>query len=116
MITINQESKVAPTWFKSGRDESGQVEWLLKPLSGLEFMQVQSGASVSAEGYFVYNGQSIRDALRLGIQGWKGVVDEKGEPLIYNHFMLDMVPQKYLNEVFNEIINRAFISETDRKN
>ena len=116
MITINQESKIAPTWFKSDRDRSGDVEWLLKPLTGLEFLQVQAGATVSADGYFIYNGQSIRDALRFGIQGWKGVVDEKGDPINYNHFMLDKVPQKHLNEVFNEIINRAFVSENEQKN
>lgn len=116
MITINQESKIAPTWFKSERDESGQVEWLLKPLSGLEFMQVQAGAIVSERGDYVYNGQALRDALRFGVQGWKGIVDKEGNPIAYSHFMLDMIPVKHLNEVFNEIINRAFIREYEEKN
>lgn len=116
MITINPESKIAPSWFKSERDKNGDVEWLLKPLSGLEFMQVQAGASVSTEGYFVYSGQAIRDALRFGIQDWKGVVDPKAEPIVYSHLILDMIPQKHLHEVFNEIINRAFIRESEKKN
>lgn len=116
MVTINQESKLAPTWFKSDRDKSGEVEWLLKPLSGLEFMQVQSGASVNADGFFSYNGQCMRDALRFSIQNWKGFSDEKGDTLQYSAFMLDLIPQMYLNEVFNEIMNRAFIREHEQKN
>lgn len=116
MITINQESKIAPTWFKSSRDKSGQVEWLLKPLSGLEFMQVQASATVNADGHFVYSGPALRDALRFGILDWKGVQDEKGVPIKYNSYMLNNIPERYLTEVFNEIINRAFVNELEQKN
>ncbi|SBS29106.1 hypothetical protein MSP8886_01440 [Marinomonas spartinae] len=116
MVTINSESKIAPTWFKSDRDESGDVEWLLKPLSGLEFMQVQSGASINSEGHFTYSGQAMRDALRFAIQNWKGFFDAEGKPIEYSQHMLNLVKQKYLVEVFNEIINRAFIREYEEKN
>ncbi len=116
MITVDLGSKLAPTWFKSTKDKSGEVEWLLKPLSGLEFMQVQSGASVNSEGNFCYSWSSIQAALKFAIKDFKGFSDKNGTPLEYGFYILDSLPSEVLMEVHSEIMNRAYIREYERKN
>lgn len=116
MVAVNLESKLAPTWFKSNQDKTGEVEWLLKPLSGLEFMQVQSGASINGEGNFVYSWPSIQAALKFAIKDFKGFTDSKGEPLEYGFYLLDALPSNLLIEVHREIMDRAYIREYERKN
>ncbi|WP_111639993.1 hypothetical protein [Marinomonas shanghaiensis] len=116
MEVIDEESKIVPTWFESDLDEKRDVKWLLKPLSGLEFMQVQSGASINAAGNFTYSGQAMRDALHFSIQDWAGFNDKSGNPMRYGRHRLGFAKQKYLTEVFNEIMNRAFIREYEEKN
>lgn len=113
MVAINPDSKLVPTWYQSQLDEG--LAWQLKPLSGFEFMQVQSGARQTEEG-IVYSGAAIKDGIRFAVQGWSGVTNQDGQPLGYAFPLLDMLPMQLLNEVFQQIMDRAFIREYERKN
>ena len=113
MVAINPDSKLVPTWYQSPLDEG--LSWQLKPLSGFEFMQVQSGARQTEAG-IVYSGPAIKDGIRFAVQNWSGVTDQNGQPLDYAFSLLDMLPMALLNDVFQEIMDRAFLREYERKN
>ena len=112
MVTINPDSKLVPTWYQSKND----IEWQLKPLSGFEFMQVQSGARITEDGHMIYSGQAQRDALKAAIRDWRGVTNPQNEPISYRYQLLDLLPVEHLNDVFNEILNRAMVREYEQKN
>jgi len=114
MVAINPDSKLVPTWYQSQVDST--LEWQLKPLSGFEFMQVQSGARLNEEGHLIYSGQAQRDALRFAVRGWRGVVTPSGEELEYSFHLLDHLPMQSLNEVFREVMDRAMLREYEQKN
>ncbi|RDL44689.1 hypothetical protein DN730_09905 [Marinomonas piezotolerans] len=117
MVTINPDSKLVPTWYQSKLDKNDPIEWLLKPLTGMEFMQVQSGARMTEEGGIVYSAQAQRDAMRFAIRDWKGVQHEQtSEPIEYSYYLLETLPSQYLIEVFREIADRAMLREYERKN
>ena len=111
-------SKIAPFPFKldKGTDDAAAAEYTLKPLSGLEHMEVMAYAEMNDQGNIVYTGKSLRRAIAYGLKGWSNVFDSDGEELPFSQQNIDRLPPLDLHQIGNEIINRSQLTGAERKN
>ena len=109
-------SKLAPFEFKLEPDAVDAATYTLKPLSGLEHMEVMASNEINEQGQIVYTGRSLRMAIKYGLKGWDGVCDADGEALGYSHANVERLPPLDLHRIANEILRRSEITGEERKN
>ena len=103
-------SSLAPEWFTppSQADESEPAGFLLAPLSAAGFLN--ANAAVSADRY----GDAAMLVCQEVIKGWRNVtVDGEAE---FKPRLVASLPPVIVSELATEIIGRATLSETERKN
>lgn len=112
MLTIKK--KLAPTWFTLPGDEPAS-EFLLAPLTPLQFLDVRNEAYKTPAGELQLTGRGALAAL-VGVRNWRNVFDEKGEAIEFDRRLLEELPLNVLTALALEIANRAALSESERKN
>lgn len=118
-MRLDSESKLVPNWFNlpSKNDEESVPGFLLKPLSSMQFMQITAGMTINESGNQIFSPQAVRDAFRMSVTDWRNVnKDDDQTPIEFSLHLMDHLPLRVLQSVFNEIISRASIREYERKN
>lgn len=114
MLTI--KPKVAPTWFTVPSDSDPASEFLLAPLSSLAWLDVRNEISWGRKGKFSISGDGVLAAVMDSVRDWRNVVNEKGEAIPFSRSLLQDLPAPILLKLASEIVERSFLSETERKN
>lgn len=88
----------------------------LKPLNGLEYMEVISELKTDSEGVSRLSGEGLKKSIRYGLVGWDNFNDEQGRKVKFNKFNVSKVPPLVLAELASEIINVSETGNEERKN
>lgn len=113
-MTIHAIPQIMPFTFvpKQDRDSDIKTTFTLKPLNGLQHMEVLR--EIDDKGFFTSRGLKL--ALQYGLAGWENFNDEHGTPVPFSTVNFAAVPPFILHEIGVEIINRSSLGETERKN
>ena len=109
-----------PTWFtptdQRDKDIDRPTRYKLKPLDGIQFLEVAANGDTQADGTFMPNHKGRLLLLRNGIKGWENVVDHDDETLEFNIARIKFIPAPHLVECVNEILERSALGAADEKN
>lgn len=115
MLTIRK--KLLPTWYPLPGDHNGPApEFLLAPLTPAAFIDCRNEVQLEDEGRVVMSGKAVTTALSESVRGWRNVVTETGEQADFSITELLALPVRVQERLANEILNRAVLWESERKN
>lgn len=107
-------------WFTPTNQRGDEVEdptrYKIKPLDGLQFLEVASHGKVLANGDFLPDHTGRLLLLRHGLKDWENLLDHAGEPLAFNLARIKFVPVDHLGEIASEILQLSALGAEDRKN
>lgn len=94
-------------------------DFLLQPLSGIEFMQVSEEVKMDeATGAFRIPARAQRIALELGLKGWRNFKDDDGNEVFFTGSMAQNIARLQMEDVKEiaiEIISRSQVVEEELK-
>lgn len=113
MLTLKK--KLAPTWFQlPGEDPAPEV--LLAPLTTPGWIDVRNEITQTGQGDLSITGKGALIAARTSVVDWRNVVDEHGQPLKFRRDLLEDLPRHLLMLIASQVVERATLSESERKN
>ena len=97
---INQE-------FISEHDDEEEVKttWILRSLTGLEFLECCSAGFVDHE-----------KIINYGLVGWKDFMGADGNPIEFHRADIQRIPATYLQDISFKIQTISTVSEEETKN
>jgi len=101
---------------ESQKNEVNPAEFNLKPLSGLEYMEVMSEMFQAEDGSIRMPGSALRLAISYGLKGWKNFFDETGEDVPFSKPNVGRLPATVLSDLANKIISISELGVAERKN
>lgn len=101
---------------QSDREDESPTRFRLRPLNGLQYMEVISELSRGDDGQLRISGKGMKLALQYGLVGWSNFRDSDGKEIKFNPVNVEKIPPVILSELAGEIINRSEIGEDERKN
>lgn len=104
---------LGPEWFRLKKES--KAEFHIRPLNGLEAMEVMSEVSV-IKGKVKISGQALRNALDYGLTGWRGVVDGEGQEVPFTRANVNRLDATTLSSLASEIISRSNLTGEQEKN
>lgn len=118
-MTIRASEPITPFWYtpEPEKDKDNPTRFHLKPLDGVEMFEVKSRVSFE-DGNLVISAGCARSVLRAALLGWENFADAAG-PVTFNENRannLARLPVELVDDLFNAILKRSAISETERKN
>lgn len=118
-MATNLQNKIAPAWFTPA-DEEGKEDaarYRIRPLDGMEFLEVAPHMYLDASGYIHYDGKGMQILIRYGLMDWENHFDpETGECIEFNREALRRIPPLRLKVIAQEIADRTQLTEGERKN
>jgi hypothetical protein len=120
-VAVRAITKLVAEWFTPSDqlelpDGENPTRYLLKPLNGLQFMELMPLGTINTQDHFAPTHAGRMLLLRYGLQGWEGVLDENGEPLEFNRRMFTAIPPSHLIECAHEILARSALEAAEAKN
>lgn len=105
-------------WFtpEDQKDDEQPTRYKLKPLDGIQFMEVAANGDTLADGTFMPNHRGRLLLLRYGMKDWENVIDHDGEKLEFNLARLKFIRAQHLVECSNELLTRSAMGDDDAKN
>ena len=98
------------------KDSDDQTVFKLKPLNGLQYMDVIAELRTDENGEAGLTGKGLGLAIKYGLAGWENFNDEDEKELKFNKLNVSKVPPIVLTELAGEIINRSEAGGEERKN
>ena len=114
MLTIR--NKIAPTWFALPGHAEPKPEFLLRPLSSVAWIDVRNEITSDGHGNATITGEGALCAAQSAVTDWRNVMTEGGEQITFTRQGLADLERSDLLLLASEIIDRAYLSETERKN
>ncbi|HYE70599.1 MAG TPA: hypothetical protein VD932_03650 [Aquabacterium sp.] len=114
MHTIRK--KLAPTWFTLITGTQPAPEFLLAPLTSLEWLDVRNEIYQAPSGEYVLSAKAVRTCVESAVRDWRNIAGEDGEAARFSRELLLELPATWLNDLATEVSNRAALSEKERKN
>lgn len=100
-------------------EEINGSEFLLKPLSGIEFMEVSEEVRVNqSTGDIQITAKAQYRALEKGLQGWRKFSDEDGNAVLFSGSMPQNISRLQMEDVKDiaiAIITRSQVVEDEAK-
>ncbi len=117
-MTITAFSGLAPEKYipRSEREEDSPAEFTLKPLNGLEYMEVIGQLINDEDLGWQITGRGLRIAISYGVIGWTEFNDADGKEIKFSKNNVKLLPSVILGELADKIINISEIGEAERKN
>lgn len=107
-------------WFtpsdQVGEDVEDPTRYYIKPLDGLQFMEVAANGDILKDGSFIPSHTGRMLLLRHGLKGWENVLEPDGKPLEFNLARIKFLNANHLIELTNEILERSSLGAEDQKN
>jgi len=101
---------------ESQKNETPPAEFTLKPLTGLEYMEVMSEMYRDDKGQIHMPGTALTLAINYGLKGWKNFIDEDGEDVGFSKQAIAFLPAVELSELADKIIAISELGVAERKN
>lgn len=110
-MSIKVTRGLVAEWFRpdSQKDATTPAEFMLRPLSQIELLDVQGVAASDL------NGQAADLALRRAMRDWRGVFDGETE-LRFDPGLIPSLPAGLLIELVRHVLAVSKLSEDERKN
>jgi len=111
-----RKSKILPIMYIPQEEEGSDnpTQFKLKPLDGLEYMDVLLHAKVNSEGEVELEPAGLKVALKFGLIGSKNLTDELG------NVDVELIPTELdsvlLIELAKKIMEISNVSDEERKN
>ena len=115
-MAIKPLSGLAPEWYtpKQDGEENEQTAWHLKPMDGMEYMEVMSISQV-VDGFIDFTPDAVRLVIKYGLIGWRNFKDENGNDLVFNTANVRLIDSNHLTEIAQQIILRSSLSAAQKK-
>lgn len=114
-MSITIRKQLAPYWFKLDDKDPQSAEFQIKPLTQLQFIDVQNEGSLR-KGRVILTGDGINVALTHGLIGWRGVIDCDGKDIEMTSEAIAGLPHNVLRAIAGEIISASFLDDAAKKN
>lgn len=117
-MAITALSGLAPYWYtpEEERGEPAAAQFKLKPLNGMQFIEVMHHGEMLPDGErFVTDYSGLQLLLKYGLLDWKNIDAENGDPLPFSRRNFEVLPAEILQEIGREIMRRSALAEADRK-
>ena len=101
---------------QAGEDIENPTRYKIKPLNGLEFLEVVANGTHNNEGEFMPDHKGRLILLRLGVKDWENVTDASGENYVFNVARIKYIPMPHLIELVNTILERSALGAEAEKN
>lgn len=117
-MTTKALTGLVAEWFTPAdqADDETPTRYKLKPLNGLQFMEVAQHGNVDGDGAFTPNHKGRLLLLHHGLKDWENVVDDKDESLGFNLARIKFIPTTHLVEISNELLMRSALGAEAEKN
>lgn len=117
-MTIHAKNTFTPVIFTpdSEKDSDDPTTFTLKPLNGLEYMQVLNNTTIDDNGVTKLSATGLELALRHGLTGANNLIGENGKPITLNRFTMKTLSAVLLIEIANAILEASEIDGEERKN
>ena len=91
-------------------DEENPTRFKLKPLNGIDYMNVITESGTNADGNFVLSASSGQRALKSGLVDWENFTFADGKDVKFSIHNFKLIPAEILAELIGQIMS---ISSTD---
>lgn len=118
-MATNVQNKITPDWYvpEEEKDKADAARYRIRPLDGMEYLEVVPHMFVDADGYIRYDGKAMQILIRYGLEGWENHCDpETGKELEFSRDAVRRLPPLRLKMLAQEIANRSQLTEGERKN
>jgi hypothetical protein len=117
-MAITAIDNLSPSWYTPDceKDEDVPTRFNLRPLDGLEYMEVISEVTKHDSGDFAITSKGMQKAIRSGVVGWENFKGSTGKDIKFSPHNLNKVPPLILQELAGEIIERSELGAEAEKN
>lgn len=119
-MSVRALTGLAPEWYTPDdqKDDERPTRYKIKPLDGLQFLEVAANGEIAPDGSFTPNHAGRLLLLRYGIKDWENVDDaaKDGKPLKFNLARIKFLPVPHLVELSNVLLERSALGAQDQKN
>lgn len=118
-MAIKATSVIKPDWYtpEDEKEEESPTRFKLKPLDGIQYMDVMSEVAKNLDGDIQITGRGLKLVVKWGVVGWENFVDpDTGKEIKYSPHNMQRVPPLVLSELVSEILERSEIGEDQTKN
>jgi hypothetical protein len=99
-----------------GEDVEKVTRYKVKPLHGLQMMEVAANGETNRNGEFMPSHKGRLLLLQNGVKDWENVTDDAGNVFAFNLPRLKFLPTAHLVELTNEILQRSVLGAEAEKN
>jgi hypothetical protein len=112
-LTIREQ--LAPTWWKLNPEDVASPEFYIRPLTSLEFIDVQNEADSNRRGSIKLSSAGIRSAL-AAVTDWRNVLDDAGQLLPCTSSNKERLPTLVLQVLTGQILKVTVLTDDAKKN
>jgi len=87
----------------------------LKPLDGLETMEVYNELSRNVEGDYKISGTGLRIALKYGLVGWSNLLDKEKNEVAFSLANMGKIIPMALSELADKIVDISDLGIDEKK-
>jgi hypothetical protein len=111
-MTIRE--RLSPTWHALPTEDKPEPEFLLRPLTPFEWLDVRHEIYETPKGTNAISSRGVRTALEA-VLNWRNYT-ELGVDVKFSHAARLELPADWMHALALEIAHRAILSESERKN
>ena len=97
-------------------DEDTPTRFKLKPLNGIDYMNVITESGTNAEGNFTLSAASSQRALKSGLVDWENFNFSDGKTVKFSIHNFKSIPATTIAELLGQIMLISSVDEGDSKN
>lgn len=114
-MAIRAFQGITSEWWipKSEEGQEDAAEFKLRGMTGAELLEVQQYYDVENS---TVSGTGLVLAAKNGLEGWKNIVDEKGNDVVFTRTGLNRLPAETIAEIGGKVINLSVMDEDEAKN
>lgn len=104
---------LTPTW-----ETINGTDFYLKPLSGIEFMEVSEDVKFDMKGNALISAKTCSIVLNYGLIGWRNYKDAKGEEILFSGSQVQNISRLRLVDIKPitlAILDKSNMGEEDEK-
>lgn len=117
-MPITAIDNLSPSWYtpECEKDEENPTRFNLRPLDGLEYMEVIAEVTKLESGDFSISSRGMQKAIRSGVVGWENFLGSNGKDIKFSPHNINKIPPLILQELASEVIERSELGAEAEKN
>jgi len=114
-VTINKLS-LRDYILPSQADDTNPTRYKIRPMNGMEHMDVLSITDLDENGHMRYKGPALKKVINYGLKGWENLLNSDGEEVKFSPAEINNLSPIDLHYIATEIINISELTGDERKN